>query len=787
MEDSLHGVAVMTSGGDCQGMNAAVRSIVRGGITANCKPWCIKEGYQGLVDGQIIEFRWDDVSGFLGEGGTAIGTSRCLSFRDDVLTRRKAVYNLVSLGIDRLICIGGDGSLSGANVLREEWPMHIDALVKEKRISEKIAARHAHFFVVGIVGSIDNDMVGTDYTIGTDSALHRIVDALDAIGTTASSHQRSFVVEVMGRNCGYLTLVAGIATGADWIFIPEQPPGPNWRERIVSSIKNRRTLGARHSLILVAEGAVDSEGKKITVTEVKDLIEKEAGYDTRITILGHIQRGGVPSAWDRTVATLQGLLALDLVIKAKPGSPSILVGMHGNKVVTTDLMDCVRRTSILGRALNEKNYQLAYDLRGELFHQCWNTFKTLARAYPHTPPDSKKRFNWGILHCGAPAPGMNGAVRAIVRLSLDRGHSVYGFFNGFQGLEKGDSVKMLWRSVANWATEGGALLGTNRLTPMELDVDKISENIRKFGLDGLFVIGGWEGYLSCTQLQKLASKHPALAIPVIAIPATISNNVPATEYALGGDTALNTIVDSSDRLKKSAVSTRCRVFIMEVHGGNCGYLATMASIAGGATNTYIPETGIKLSNLTNDIEKMKNRFLTCRSTSIIINSEKSSKTYTTKLLEEIYTEESEGRYDVRALVLGHIQQGNYPSPIDRQRASMLAHEAVVSMEFHSENKNQFAGAIGMIEGKIVTTHFNEIIQDMNMKARRPLKQWWMDLLPVIDRLRGNQTSSEYRPLQTTLFSKSDNEGHDVKDPHQAKVKQYSLEILQKDPPIPSKL
>jgi len=262
-------IAVMTSGGDAQGMNPAIRSIVRAGIVNNARVYGIYEGYQGLVDGIIHEKLWDDVSGLLSEGGTVLGTSRCMSYQNEESARRQSVYNLVKLGIDRLICIGGDGSLTGMYVLKNEWTHHLHKLVEEGKIDRITADKHSHLYLVGLVGSIDNDMCGTDVTIGADSALHRITEALDAIMTTASSHQRMFVVEVMGRNCGFLALMAGLAVGADWIFIPEQPPKRSWKERLTMSILNRRKFGARHNTVIVAEGAVDTEGNKITVHDVK--------------------------------------------------------------------------------------------------------------------------------------------------------------------------------------------------------------------------------------------------------------------------------------------------------------------------------------------------------------------------------------------------------------------------------------------------------------------------------------------------------------------------------------
>ena len=218
-------IGVLTSGGDAPGMNAAVRAVVRTGLRRGAEVWAITEGYKGMVEGggAIRPLSWDAVGGILQQGGTVIGTARCPEFRERE-GRRRAAANLVAAGIDSLVVIGGDGSLTGASLFRQEWPELLAESVAAGTITPEQAAAHPALTIVGLVGSIDNDMVGTDMTIGADTALHRITQALDDLASTAASHQRSFVVEVMGRHCGYLALRGAIAGGADWVFIPESPP-----------------------------------------------------------------------------------------------------------------------------------------------------------------------------------------------------------------------------------------------------------------------------------------------------------------------------------------------------------------------------------------------------------------------------------------------------------------------------------------------------------------------------------------------------------------------------------
>lgn len=230
-------IGVMTSGGDAPGMNGAVRAVVRMTIASGCEAYCIWEGYQGLVDGgdMIKQTEWDDVRGYLAEGGTLIGTARCAEFRERP-GRLKAARNMIEKGIDALVICGGDGSLTGADTFRKEWPDLLKELVKGGQCTEDQVEPFKYLNIVGLVGSIDNDMSSTDATIGCYSSLSRICESVDSIDATARSHQRAFVIEVMGRHCGWLALMAGVSTGADFIMIPENPPDENWREQMCTII-----------------------------------------------------------------------------------------------------------------------------------------------------------------------------------------------------------------------------------------------------------------------------------------------------------------------------------------------------------------------------------------------------------------------------------------------------------------------------------------------------------------------------------------------------------------------
>nr|XP_036850941.1 ATP-dependent 6-phosphofructokinase, platelet type [Manis javanica] len=339
-------IGVLTSGGDAQGMNAAVRAVVRMGIYVGAKVYFIYEGYQGMVDGgnNIVEANWESVSNILQVGGTIIGSARCKAFRSRE-GRLKAAQNLVQLGITNLCVIGGDGSLTGANIFRKEWNGLLEELARNGEINKEAVEKYSHLNVVGMVGSIDNDFCGTDMTIGTDSALHRIIEVIDAIMTTAQSHQRTFVLEVMGRHCGYLALVSALACGADWVFLPESPPEEGWQENMCVKLSENRARKKRLNIIIVAEGAIDTQNRPITSEQIKELVVTQLGYDTRVTILGHVQRGGTPSAFDRILASRMGVEAVVALLQATPETPACVVSLNGNQAVRLPLVECVQMVS----------------------------------------------------------------------------------------------------------------------------------------------------------------------------------------------------------------------------------------------------------------------------------------------------------------------------------------------------------------------------------------------------------------------------------------------------------
>jgi 6-phosphofructokinase 1 len=693
--------------------------------------YAIYEGYQGMVEGgdRIRRIGWQDVGGILQLGGTLIGSARCAEFRERS-GRLKAAKNLLQNGIDGLVAIGGDGSLTGSHIFREEWKSLLDELVERGEVSAGQAARHPHLQIVGLVGSIDNDMFGTDMTIGADTALHRIVDAIDTITSTAASHHRTFVVEVMGRNCGYLALMSGLATGANQVFIPESPPeGDDWEGDMVQAIRASQLAGRRHSIVIVAEGARDRNGDPLSAGYIKEVLQDRLNADTRITILGHVQRGGSPTAFDRYLSTILGRRAVDVLIDTPADDEPKLVGLRQNRVVTTSLMDSVRQTREVASVIAQRDYDRAMDMRGGSFREALGHLLAMQRARPLESTDIRSPRRLLILHCGGPAPGMNTAVRAATRLALDSGHTVLAARYGFHGLFEGKVEEMDWMSVHGWVNRGGAELGTSRQIPKQHDYHRLGELLEQHDVDMMLIIGGWAGYRAASQIYAHRHVHPRLRLRVCCVPVSINNNLPGSEYSVGTDTALNAIVSNVDKIKQSAVASH-RCFIVEVMGRHCGYLALMSAIATGAERVYLPERGISLSALQEDVRRVVEEFGRGKRLGLFIRSENAEAFYTTDFVARLLEKEGAGLYDVRTSVLGHLQQGGDPTPYDRIQATRLVTHAVHHLE--GDPNEVFYGAVGLQRGEVSLTNLERFDSLIDPERERPLDQPWLRLTKVLE-------------------------------------------------------
>lgn len=320
MDEKSFTIGLLTSGGDSPGMNPCIRAVVRTAAAHNAQVIGIVDGYEGLINGEFRPLGPRDVGGIMQRGGTILQTRRSKRFMEKNY-QREAIRNMNGAGINGLIVIGGEGSLKGAHVLAEQG-------IK----------------IIGIPGSIDNDIWGTDMAIGVDTAMNTIMDAIDKLRDTASSHGRAFLVEVMGRGCGYLAVLAGIVSGAEMVLTPESPVTA---KDVAKAVEDSYLRGKRHAIIIVAEGA------SVKVVDLaKTMDEMDVGFDTRVTILGHIQRGGSPTAFERMLATRMGVKAVEALVS---GQTDMMVALHGRSMELVPLTDVTSKT----RSVNSEYLEMA--------------------------------------------------------------------------------------------------------------------------------------------------------------------------------------------------------------------------------------------------------------------------------------------------------------------------------------------------------------------------------------------------------------------------------------------
>ncbi len=318
MNTKIKRIGVLTSGGDAPGMNAAVRAVVRASSYFSVECVAIYKGYQGLIDDETKLMNARSVNNIINKGGTILKSARCLEFRTPE-GRKKAYETIKKHTIDALIVIGGDGSFTGAMIFNSEF----------------------NFPVIGIPGTIDNDIHGTTHTIGFDTALNTVIDAIDKIRDTAISHNRLFFVEVMGRDAGHIALNTGIGAGAEEILVPEEDMG---LDRLLESLKRSEKTGKSSSIVVIAEG--DKTGKN--VFEIAEYVEKNLPYyEVRVSVLGHMQRGGRPSCFDRVLASRMGVHAVESLLK---GVSNVMVGIDNSQMILTPL-----ESSIKGKTKINKN------------------------------------------------------------------------------------------------------------------------------------------------------------------------------------------------------------------------------------------------------------------------------------------------------------------------------------------------------------------------------------------------------------------------------------------------
>ncbi len=720
---SIRTLAVMTSGGDAPGMNAALRAVVRRALARGLRVVGVRRGWLGAVEDTMVEMTWSSVGGILQRGGASLGTARCRRFMTRE-GRRQAAVHLYREKVDALIVIGGEGSLTGAQVLAREWA---DLLAEAAALGEIDPWPEEHpprLDVVGLPGSIDNDIYGSDMSIGADTALHRIVTAADQLTSTAAAHQRTFVVEVMGRHCGYLALAGGLAAGAQWVILPEEELDPRWHHTMVRSLQRGRDAGRQHALVIMAEGARHPDGLPLEAHTVKQILDKQVG-ETRVTVLGHVQRGGSPTAFDRILATSLGAAAVDYLLDTEDPEP-VMMGLVANQIKATPLDEVIANSRQAVDWIEEGQLDAVLDLRGPGFQSQLQLLKILTAVKPQP---ASPRGNLLILTTGHDAPGMNAAVRVATRVAWNEGYQVWGGQYGLPGLLEGQIQPLGWMDVSGWASRGGSELGTGYKVLQAQDLPALAQILRAHEIQAMVWVGGTSAYLSAQTIIEHGQEFPELHIPLVVVPASINNNLPGSDFAVGADTALNNIIQAVDKIKDTAGANR-RVFIVQVMGHEAGYLAILSGLASGAEEVFIPEEGVTLQKILDLVTRLRASFAQGRRLALLILNEKASATYDIEMIRRIMEEEGGEFFDVRSIILGHIQRGGAPTPFDRTLAARLAAGAIHVLLQEDWEQVQ-ARVVGLRGNRLQALALTEAIEEMAWPVERPKDAWYLRYLDLV--------------------------------------------------------
>ena len=621
-------IAVLTSGGDAPGMNAAVRAVVRTAISYGMEVMGVKRGFSGLIDNDMVELSAGSVADIIQRGGTFLFTARC----PEMMTKEGqdiAAQNCRKNGIEAIVVIGGDGSFRGCQSLADRG-----------------------INVIGIPGTIDLDIACTEYTIGFDTAVNTAMEAIDNIRDTSTSQERCSIIEVMGRHAGYIALWCGIANGAEAVLTTELY---NYEEqKLIADIQNKRKSGRKHYIIVNAEGIGDSE-------DMAKRIEYATGMPTSATILGYLQRGGNPTCKDRVFASAMGAKAVDIIVN---GGKKRVVAFKNGAFVDYDMDEALAMKKSLDPFLVDMLSRLTRKGEGKML---------LKEGMLKSQGQSQGHKTIGILTSGADAPGMNAAIRAVVRSAIGYNMKVIGFQRGFNGILEKDYIEMSNKTMSETVQKGGTLLLAANCPEFRTEdgVKKAVANLKEIGIDALVLIGG-AGTMRGG--MDLISK----GINVIGIPATIDLDVACTEYTIGFDTAVNTAMNAIDKVRDTSHSHE-RCSIIEVAGVKSGYNALWCGIANGAEEIITPE--YYDHNVQRIISEIISKKRLGKRLHLIINSEAVGKS--SSLAKDI---DFATGLEARATVLGMLQYGGTPTCQDRVYASAMGGKAVEAINSGKSNR-----------------------------------------------------------------------------------------------------
>jgi 6-phosphofructokinase 1 len=430
------------------------------------------------------------------------------------------------------------------------------------------------------------------------------------------------------------------------------------------------------------------------------------------------------------MSTVLGYAAVKYLMAHSEDMESKIIALQNNTVKAIPLMESIKKTQSIVSLLANRDFDGAIDLRGGSFRGSLSTFDTLSTAQPDLQVDDKT-LNILVMNAGTLAPGMNAAIRTAVRLGIDKGHRVIGVRNGVKGLIKNEITELKWMDVEDWTSTGGSELGTNRKEPANRDFYEISKNLEAHRIDAMLIVGGVTGYRSAYRFLEKRNEFPAFDIPIMCLPATINNNLPGTDFSLGADTALNSIIDAVDKVKESAVANQ-RVFVVEVMGRYCGFLTMLSGLATGAEKVYLHENGITLQDLQDDVNMFKKAFLDGKRMGLVLKSENANHIYTTPFISALYEEDGGDIFDVRQTILGHVQQGGNPSCFDRSMATKMASKSIEFLVASVEGGRNDVVSIGLHGGHLDYRNLEDLEKLMDLQYERPKEQWWMKLEEIID-------------------------------------------------------
>ncbi|KAI5192310.1 6-phosphofructokinase 1 [Nematocida minor] len=684
-------LGIITSGGDAPGMNSAIWAIVKASTRNGARVLGVQNGYEGLIKNEIQEITEQEAFQHMQTGGTFLRSARSEEFTTKE-GLKKAVSTIKKREIDALVIIGGDGTMKGAGSIAEACP---------------------EISVVFVPGSIDNDIPGTE-SIGAATALHRIIEAIDCIESTMASHKRGFVLEVMGRDCGWLALTGAFATDASYVFLPEYPQGEEWKEKLQKSVTEK---SERHcTYVILSEGARHKSGEKVTAEEVCQAMSA-VGIETRSVVLGHTQRGGSPCAADRLIAPSLGVAAAEVAL-SRPGAYAIYTG-DTERVL--DLFVCINRCIQFNEIIKKEPDGVA-KVRGKEFVEMYESFESgslngkqkncangrASKSKKSKDSEVKEGKETDSVEVSKKEKESSGSMPnyAVAMIGLVGA----GADTILSKMEYYASARM--KKVVNLTKHTYFIKRNSKIKKSELETDllhlKEIMNDKKIGT--IVLIGGLDALAEGKRLSSVFEN-------VYVIPCTVSNNVPGTTVSIGADTALDTITALCDNLKIEL--SRSVAYLVEVHGGACGYLSVATALAVGALDCYFPEETGVLSRLTRSLKALGLAFKKSSIPQLIIRGNGAMKGICNDTAARILEVDGTKTYIVRQCTLGHVQKGNKPTAVDRLRAARTALFIFSAPAGHK--------VLGVNRWTPMTTEIEAAVLEVNEEKRRLKRAAWLEM------------------------------------------------------------